>query len=283
MAFQSGAFQAGAFQGAGGNRLAAVETGEDTFASSASSSIVASLVAVEEGADLANASLSSSVGVWLAAIETGSDTFVGVGPFALLHAVESGSDSFSGSGDSDGQTIIIPREVVGGVAYLIEIQAAHRLTGAAKTFYFSSDGFNSLPTDTPANQHFTGGIKSPGNYDRALFSNGTTSGEISVGFGFIELQNADGSQDHLRDYAFDGYSLRILTVPRLNPVYAEAKRLFSGTVEQVELSWQSVKVLIRDRLAELDVALQTHDRPHQSGLGSTRYRSSLTSSFDIVS
>lgn len=257
MAFQSGAFQAGAFQGAGSNRLTAVEAGEDTFAGSAVSSVSGNLGAIEEGSDVASGSLSSLLAASLAAVETGSDTFVGVGPLALLHAVESGSDSFSGFGDSTGQIIVTPRDVSGGTAYLIELQAAHRVTGAAKTFYFSSDGFNTLPTDAPANQHYEGRIKSPGNYDRALFSNGTTSGEVSVGFGFIELNNAEGSLDYLRDYAFDGYSLRILTISRLNPVYSEAKRIFSGTAEQVELSWQAVKVLIRDRLAELDVAMQT--------------------------
>ena len=241
MPFQSSAFQGSAFQLVPGPNSGQI-------AASFTPPLVAAISAhVIVGAALAAGFVPSFTASFAADVRNSAQLSVSFVPPLV----------FAGSGDSDGQIIVIPREVTGGIAYLIEIQAAHRVTGVARTFYFSSDGFNTLPTDTPANQHFAGGIKSPGNYDRALFSSGTTSGEVSVGFGFIELVNADGSQDHLRDYAFDGYSLRILTVPRLNPVYAEAKRLFSGTVEQVELSWQSVKVLIRDRLAELDVALQT--------------------------
>lgn len=159
--------------------------------------------------------------------------------------------------ESEGNPVINPVDLSGGVAHLVEIQGVHRQSGAARMFCFASCTFNSLPTDTPANQHYADRVKTPGSYSRSLFSAGSTSGEIEVGAGYIELSNVDGELDEMRDYAFDGYGLRILSVSRLNPVLAEARRLFSGTVEQIELTWDRARVLIRDRLAELDVNIQT--------------------------
>lgn len=257
MAFQPGAFQAGAFQGAASNSLQAVETGSDGFSASLVTETTVVLSAVETGNDGAAFVLDVAITATLGVREIGSDGFTGIGPLAELRARETGTDGFAGTGDSTGQIIIIPRAPVGGTGYLVEMQSVHRVTGAARTFYFSTDAFNSLPTDTPANQHYMVRIKNPGNYSRSLFSPGTTSGDVSVGYGYIELVNMDGDLDELRDYAFDGYSLRILTVSRLRPIYVEATRLFGGTMEQVELSWESARVLIRDRLAELDKALQT--------------------------
>lgn len=257
MAFQSGAFQAGAFQGAGGNRLVAVEVGDDTFTGASATLSPAVLAAVEGSNDVFVGSSSTSTPATLTAREQGSDTFTGNGALVLLRARETGADKFSGLSNSAGQIIVIPRAPVGGTGYLVEMQSVHRVSGTARTFYFSTDAFNSLPSDTPANQHYKVRIMNPGNYSRSLFSPGTTSGDVSVGYGYIELVNMDGELDELRDYAFDGYSLRILTISRLRPVYVEASKLFDGTMEQVELSWESARVLIRDRLAELDKALQT--------------------------
>lgn len=257
MAFQPGAFQAGAFQGAATNQLIAREVGSDGFAGSVSSVTAGALTVREGGSDAVAFLISSATSGSLAASEAGADGFTGVGPRGLLRVRESGRDGFSGAGNSSGQIIVIPRAPVGGTGYLVEMQSVHRVTGAARTFYFSTDAFNSLPSDNPPNQHYMVRIKNPGNYSRSLFSPGATSGDVSVGYGYIELVNMDGDLDELRDYAFDGYSLRILTISRLRPVYAEASRLFGGTMEQVELSWESARVLIRDRLAELDKALQT--------------------------
>lgn len=123
--------------------------------------------------------------------------------------------------------------------------------------YFSGDGFNSLPTDVKPNVHYSGRIKVPGNYERTLFSSGTTAGQLTVGAGVIELVNMDGELDYLRTLAFDGYELRILAIPRRNPKYENAVLVFSGTAEQVELSWERATIRIRDRLAELDKPIQT--------------------------
>lgn len=141
--------------------------------------------------------------------------------------------------------------------YLIEMAGADPASGKAVTAYFSASGFATLPTDTPANTYYAQRVKVPGNYERALFGAGTTSGDITVGVGLIELSNMDGKLDYLRNLAFDGYPLRILSLAKLNARYDAAVLVFSGTVEQVELQWDRATIRIRDRLAELAKPLQT--------------------------
>lgn len=158
--------------------------------------------------------------------------------------------------ESEGNIIVVPRETIGGTTYLLEMKGADRETGDPVNVYFSGDGFNSLPTDIKPSVHYSGRIKIPGNYERTLFSSGTTSGQLTVGAGIIELVNMDGELDYLRTLAFDGYELRVLAIPRRNPKYENAVIVFSGTAEQVELSWERAVIRIRDRLAELDKPLQ---------------------------
>ncbi len=257
MAFQPGAFQADAFQGAAQNVMFAVESGYDSFSGVIVTETTAIMAAVESGADVASFVIDASTTLVMAAQESGADTFSGVGPLALMFAVESGADTFSATGDSEGNVVLPPRDVTGEAVYLVEMGAAHRQTGAARTFRFSPGGYNTRPTDTPANTYYEAGVDAPGQYSRTLFSAGTTSGEITVGAGYIEIINSDGGFDELRDYAVDGYPLRILTLDGPKAAYSTAERLFAGTVEQVELSWDRAKILIRDRLAELKVDLQT--------------------------
>lgn len=160
-------------------------------------------------------------------------------------------------GDSDGNPIVIQRDIEGGLGHLIEMECWDKQAEALTTIYFASIKFNTLPSDPVPNQHYMERTKVPGDYSRSLFSNGTTYGQISVGAGYIEIVGNDGKLDHLRSrYAFDGYTLRIKTIPRIRPKYADAVTIFAGTVEQVELGWEKVTVRIRDRLAELDVEYQ---------------------------
>ncbi|PWE57670.1 hypothetical protein DEM27_00200 [Metarhizobium album] len=257
MAFQSGAFQSTAFQGEPtGGTMFAREIGDDVVTIIASSVVTGALAAVESGSDTFAASGGPVVSGALAAVEVGADVFTSVPASGAMFAREIGADVFTGEGDSDGNIIIIPRDIEGGTAYLLEMAGADPETGDPVNVYFSSDGFNTLPTDTPANTHYSGRMKVPGNYERTLFGVGTTSGEMSVGVGVVELSNMDGELDYLRRLAFDGYALRILAIPRLNPKYVDAVLVFTGTVEQVELSWERASIRIRDRLAEIDKPLQ---------------------------
>jgi len=241
MAFQSDAFQNDAFQ------IVAGPT-SGTMAAVVSPSFSATFIGTVRIAGVLAATLSPGFAANVAGVVAVRGTMAAGLHIGLVA-------DFAGT--SEGNIVIIPRDTVGGTAYLLELAGADNETGDAIDVYFSTDGFNSLPSDPKPNVEYNGRIKVPGNYERTLFSSGTTSGQISVGAGLIELVNMDGELDYLRSIAFDGYELRILAIPRRTPKYEDAVLVFSGTAEQVELSWERAAVRIRDRLAELDKPLQT--------------------------
>jgi hypothetical protein len=138
--------------------------------------------------------------------------------------------------------------------WLIELTAYDPVATNTTTLYFATKGFVTSPTDSPANQHFEPRVLEPGNFERHLFSSGTTSGSSSVGVGEIVFVNTDGGMDDYREWGFDGRTLRILKLD--GSTYGDAVEWFRGTVEQIEFNWSRVSVRMRDRLAELDKPIQ---------------------------
>jgi hypothetical protein len=100
-------------------------------------------------------------------------------------------------------------------------------------------------------------LTEPGNWSRSIFAPGTTAGESTVGAGEIVLANPDGGLDGLLNYGVDGRAVRVLTVPDESTAYASAVRWATGTAEQVEVSWRSATLRLRDRLELLRKPLQT--------------------------
>lgn len=79
------------------------------------------------------------------------------------------------------------------------------VAGAAlTTLYYSSHGFTSEPSDTPANQHYESRIKSVIEFTRSVYSQGRLSGRSIPGYGKIVLNNEDGGLDVLATYAWGG-------------------------------------------------------------------------------
>lgn len=140
--------------------------------------------------------------------------------------------------------------------YLVEFDAYNLVTSAVEKQRFSTHGYVTEPNDTPANTAFDEKVQQPGQYERTTFSNGTTSGEPDVTFGFIELANADGALDYLARCSVDGRALAIYGLESVDSAWSSRKLLFSGTMEQVELSWTVVTIRIRDRLFDLKKPLQ---------------------------
>lgn len=240
MAFQPGVFQADAFQDAAGEPRGAL-----------GATIAPVFVAALAGTVLVSGALAASFQPAFATSISGSPTVAGA-----LHASFSPAFLASFAGDSDGTIIVIPRDVTGGISYLVEIGAYDTAAETEVTLRYGSKGFNTLPTDIPPNAFYEPRIDVPGDYSRTMFADGTTSGSLQVGTGVIELKNPDGGLDELIDHAFDGRTLRILTVETERPIYADAVLVFEGTVEQVEFTWGKVTVRIRDRLTELDRPIQ---------------------------
>lgn len=139
--------------------------------------------------------------------------------------------------------------------YLVEIVAAIDSAGTLQTLRFSSEDYVTKTTDTPANTYYESRVKTPAEITRNLFSNGTTYGASRVGYGYVELINVDGGLDYMLDYDYGGRSLVIRTGEE-DADYSTFTTILSGTMEQVEFTFNTVTVLARDKLAILDLPLQ---------------------------
>ena len=100
-------------------------------------------------------------------------------------------------------------------------------------------------------------MKTPGLLRQSMFSSGRTSGESEVGYGVLELVNNDGALDHLIDYAFDGWPLKIYTLEDENAPFSSAVVRFSGTMEQAEFDDTLMVLRVRDLMQSLDKPIQT--------------------------
>lgn len=140
--------------------------------------------------------------------------------------------------------------------YLVEFDRYDLTSNQVVRERFGTAGYVTLPTDTPANIAYDEYVIQPGNYQRNVFTNGTTSGESEVAFGFIELANADGSLDYLMSSPVDGRELQIYGLPMADSDWSERQLLFTGTMEQMEASYTKITIRIRDRLFELRENIQ---------------------------
>jgi hypothetical protein len=139
--------------------------------------------------------------------------------------------------------------------YLAEIEAYDASISGVRTLYFSTHGFTSKASDTPASTFYEPKLKQPGLMRRDVFSKGSTGGASTTGYGLIELVNL-GTLDSMADYGFDGRNFRVL-LGDSKAARASFTTVIKGTMEQPEFTWQSLTIRIRDRLAELDRPIQT--------------------------
>lgn len=147
--------------------------------------------------------------------------------------------------------------------YAIELQA-HTGAGGVQTFYAASAGFNTGADDAPANQHFHPSLETPANFERHLFSDGSTSGASSVAFGEIVLANAHGRYDDWAGYSFSGRPITVRVLQQdsygnARGLYRDAPIMLRGTIESLDITdaFQTIRLRIHDRLADLDKPLLT--------------------------
>jgi len=139
--------------------------------------------------------------------------------------------------------------------YLVEVTAATDSAGTTTVLRFSSEAYVTGPAESPANTYYDPRVKTPADITRNLFASGTTSGASRVGYGVVELSNVDGGLDYMNTYGFDGRALTI-KIGDVGLAYSAFTTILSGTMEQVEFSFQTVTILARDKLAVLDLPLQ---------------------------
>lgn len=126
-----------------------------------------------------------------------------------------------------------------------------------RVMYFSSQGYTTGATNYPASgaahTPYDSRIMQPALMRRDCFDKGTTGGESSVGYGMLDLVNIDGGLDGLADVGLDGQSLEIIigvVKPDSSgvPVWTT---VLMGTMEQPQISWDKVSIILRDRQAQL--------------------------------
>lgn len=124
-------------------------------------------------------------------------------------------------------------------------------------FYVSTNGYTSQAGDTPAHVHFEGRLVSPFVFQRTILGASALGGRAAVGWGEIDLDNADGYYNALvRDYAIDGRRA-VVRAGQDRAAYATFASVFDGTAEGWRRSGQRVRLRLRDLSWRLEVPLQT--------------------------
>lgn len=139
--------------------------------------------------------------------------------------------------------------------YLLEVDAFDPAVGGVRTLRYATTGRMTAPDDVPTNAFYEPRLRRPGNFERAMFSSGATTGTARAEVGDIELVNEDGGLDELRRLAFDGRPLRLFAIVEDAP-FSSRVPVFAGTIEQPEVNEAVATLRVRSRLEELTQDLQ---------------------------
>lgn len=141
--------------------------------------------------------------------------------------------------------------------YLLEVDCAVDAIGTVKTLYFSTGNYVTQPTETPASTAYIPRLTQPGNLTRMMYQDATTGGQSQVAYGTCELENVDGGLDYVLGYSLDKRKLRLLVGDPAQPYssFTVAQRL---TMQQAEVTYKSLSIILRDRQLELDMLLCRH-------------------------
>lgn len=148
---------------------------------------------------------------------------------------------------------------------VVEIGAYDPNVGA-RTLYYATSAFTTLPTDTPANTYIDGRVKQGLDINRTMFSPKATRGRSTVGIGDLVLLNGDGELDALKDWGFDGQTVTVRRGPVGGEYPSDFTTDFVGTMTVPEVTQQVVRLKLRDNQEKLNVPLQT-TKYLGSGLG----------------
>ncbi len=129
----------------------------------------------------------------------------------------------------------------------IEIVAATDSAGTLTTLYAADESFTTSPTDTPANISFIPSVMEPGSLGLHTFSDGRTGGGSNLETGDLVLTNTDGQYDSWINYSFDGRPITIRSGEVGNTYPASFTKIFTGTVESVEATWEKIVIKLRDK------------------------------------
>lgn len=136
--------------------------------------------------------------------------------------------------------------------YVVEVVPAIDAAGTTTTFLFSTEGWATLPTDTPANTLVKARLDQPGNFRRELFSGNRTVGAVRPSFGECTLINSDGDLDIFAKYGFDGREFKLSYGPVGGAYPSDFTVLLKASLRGATFDLKRVKLIIRDRMEILD-------------------------------
>lgn len=130
------------------------------------------------------------------------------------------------------------------------------ISGGSEPIYAADGWYNTLPSDAPANQHYSPVLLSPFNFQITFFDGLEPTGRAAIGFGDVVIDNSDGWLDSLIDL---GWSGRPITLFRGEPGAARSSfvQVFQGAVDGLTPSESQVSLRLRTREALLERPLQS--------------------------
>ena len=134
------------------------------------------------------------------------------------------------------------------IIYLVEFTAIVDSTGTSQIFRFSTaSDFMTQPHENPPNTPYLPFVSSPGQYERHCWSQGSTRGTSSRGFGSIKFVN-DGTFDPIMNYGLDGQPIQVLFGPKNGAYPADFTILLTGVCRRPNFpSRTEFDVVIVDR------------------------------------
>lgn len=142
-----------------------------------------------------------------------------------------------------------------------EIPSSAKTLTTIATLRFSTHGYTSSPSDSPANTHFEARLLGDVNFEQSISLGGGSLGRAALGFGEVALHDGDGSLfTTLSGYALDGRALRIKVAngngSRIGnwPALSSFSTVFAGTSVGLRRDARSIRVRLRDTLSKLQVA-----------------------------
>lgn len=137
---------------------------------------------------------------------------------------------------------------------IIEINAWNNI-GAIETLrYTVAPDIITSESDVPSSTYIEGRIIDAGLLKYAMFNAGKTSGASTYSFGEVILGNEDKSLDALRNYSFDGRTLRLLEGPVDGAYPADYTQVYIVTIAAPPVfAWDQVSFSIRGYQADLNV------------------------------
>jgi hypothetical protein len=187
----------------------------------------------------------------------GAATLVGSGVRATVGAV-----AFGGFATLSGRLNT-------GISGAAEFTAAASLTVDVNLrIYAATREFITRTTDTPISQPFYGTLQKVIRFDRSIL-NGGRIGQVTAGWGEMELINAEADYDALIEkYAIDGRRI-VLKVGIEGAAYNDFQILFDGTSADWHVDENVLRIQVRDNTYKLEVPAQSAIYAGTGGLEGT--------------